>query len=139
MVIPDRILSCLASATFGELLELAGLLPDAIILRAEVATSSSFCDAKAVSLETPVSVCQLFASKFVRFVFKPFADASTGPPTATWSAFNMMMERAELVVLPDKVHARDGAELRGDQSLCNALLDVLASIDRLETGCSFAD
>ena len=44
MVIPDR----LASAMFGQLLELAGSLPDAIILRAEVATSSSFHDAKAV-------------------------------------------------------------------------------------------
>ena len=44
MVIPDR----LASAMFGQLLELAGSLPDAIVLRAEVATSSSFRDAKAV-------------------------------------------------------------------------------------------
>ena len=44
VVIPDR----LASATFGQLLELAGLLPDAIALRAEVATSSSFREAKAV-------------------------------------------------------------------------------------------
>ena len=35
MVIIDR----LASATFGQLLELAGSLPDAIVLRAEVATS----------------------------------------------------------------------------------------------------
>ena len=54
MVLPD----CLASATFGQLLELAGLLPDAIVLHAEVATSSSFRDAKAGTLETPVSVCQ---------------------------------------------------------------------------------
>ena len=34
-------------ATFGQMLELAGSLPD-IVLRAEVVTSSSFCDAKAV-------------------------------------------------------------------------------------------
>ena len=60
MVIPDRILGCLASSTFGKPLELAGSLPDAIVLRAraKVATSSSFRDAKAVSLETPVSVWQ---------------------------------------------------------------------------------
>ena len=48
----------LTSATFGQLLELAGSLPDAIVLRAEVFTSSSYRDAKAASLETPVSVCQ---------------------------------------------------------------------------------
>ena len=58
MVIPDRILGCLTFATFGELLELAGSLPDATVLRAEVATSSGFRDAKAVSLETPVLMCQ---------------------------------------------------------------------------------
>ena len=44
LVIPDR----LASATFGQLLELAGSLPDASVQRSEVATSSSFRDAKAV-------------------------------------------------------------------------------------------
>ena len=67
---PDRILDCLASATFGQLLELAGSLPDAIVLRAEVATSSSFLDAKAVSLETPMLVCQC-VSVGVYFLFRP--------------------------------------------------------------------
>ena len=77
VIIPDCILGCLPSATFGELLELAGLLTDAIILRAEVATSSSFHDAKAVSLETPVSVCQCKG-----FFFIPTYRPRLGCPSA---------------------------------------------------------
>lgn len=79
-----------------------------------------------------MSVCQLSACKFVRFVLKPLADLST-TSTATQSAFDVMTERAEQVVLPDKVCMRDGAELRGDKSLHNAVLDVLASMN---IGCS---
>ena len=72
VTIPDRILGCLAYATFGELLELAESLPDAIVLRPEAATSCSFRYAKAVSLETPMSVskCRVFY-----FLFRPSTDS----------------------------------------------------------------
>ena len=47
VVLPDHILGCLSSIMFGELLELAESLPDAMVVWAEVATVSSFRNCKA--------------------------------------------------------------------------------------------
>ena len=91
-----------------------------------ISTSENFSSCHEVSLNTPLLALQEFGCKYVCcFMERPDSSANVPGRPAVRDAFSVLMERSRELVLPATASAAQDRELRADQRLRNAVLDVL--------------